>query len=144
MFQDVVCLRNQLSPSWPSRFPTWARPRKLPGPSKMRLARRRKKQCRRHNRTHFRFLSNTEYVFPKVEKAMIERVAWHYLLILFILSGLSKLQLGWRRESNVVIGRRDHRTHFRLLANLKSDFSEVEKAIIQNATWERWTKQCCK
>ena len=49
----------------------------------------------------------------------------------FILSGLSKMRLWRGRESNVVRGRRDLRTHFRPLAIRIYDFSDVEKAMIQ-------------
>ena len=40
------------------------------------------------------------------------------------------MRLGRGRESNVASGRRALRTHFRLLAIPKYDFSEVEKTMI--------------
>ena len=49
----------------------------------------------------------------------------------FILSGLSKMRLGRGREGNISSVRRALRTHFRLLAIQKYDFTDVKKAMIQ-------------
>ena len=74
----------------------------------------------------------------------------------FIIFGLSKYRHGRGRESNVASFRWDLRTHFRLLAIPRYDFSEVEKGVayhyvgilyilaFQNPTWASWRKQFSK